>query len=474
VRKFPPWPLLMLCWPAAGALAAPGATVPETEERVDRFISAEMRRSRIPGMAVAVLKDSRILVAKGYGLANVEHNVPVTRATLFQSGSMGKQFTATAVMMLAAAGKLSLDDPIDRFFAPAPEHWQRITVRHLLSHTSGLPENLPDLDLRRDYTEDQFLDIAKATPPASAPGERWSYSNLGYVTLGILVRKVSGVFYGDYLADTVFKPLGMRTARVISEADIVPHRAAGYRLSGGELKNQAWVSPSVNTTADGSLYLSLDDMLAWEAALGSGRPLGPQGLEQVWTPARLANGAATPYGFGWFVVDRAGRRILFHGGGWQGFKGFIARFPDDRLTIIFFANQWSANEWRIARGLASLFIPELAFAGPEPVADAEPATTALARKVLRQLASGEPDPELFTPAGRAELTVDRVAAFRKRLEALTLPPALIASIEPVGRQDAAGMRSHLYAITDLAATDIFELRLASDGKIAGIDIRPAR
>jgi CubicO group peptidase (beta-lactamase class C family) len=278
-----------------------------------------MRRARIPGMAVAVVKDSRVLMAKGYGLANVEHGVPVTRETVFQSGSIGKPFAATAVMLLAEEGKLSLDDPIDRFFASAPESWKRITVRHLLSHTSGLQDYPDDYDLRRDYTEDEQLAMVQKSPLAFGPGERWSYSNLGYVTLGALIRRVSGQFYGDYLAERIFRPLGMATARVISEADIVPNRAAGYRLAGGELKNQVWVSPAVNTTADGSLYLSLDDMLKWEAGLAAGRPLAGPGLERMWSPARLAGGNEARYGHGWFTMRAGPRRVVFHGGAWQGF-----------------------------------------------------------------------------------------------------------------------------------------------------------
>jgi CubicO group peptidase (beta-lactamase class C family) len=206
---------------------APMAAGDDRVARVEAFVVAEMHRSRIPGLALAVVKDSRVLIAKGYGLANVEHHVPVTPSTVFQSGSLAKQFAATAVMLLAEDGKLPLDDPVGRFFAAVPQSWNGMTVRHLLSHTSGLQDYPDDFDLRRDYTEDEMLAMVKAAPLAFAPGERWSYSNLGYVTLGILIRKVSGQFYGDYLTERIFKPLGMTTARVISESDIVPNRAAG-------------------------------------------------------------------------------------------------------------------------------------------------------------------------------------------------------------------------------------------------------
>src|SRR5262245_42131283 len=218
---------------------------------VDAYIQAEMRQAKIPGVSIAVIKDGRIVLAKGYGLANVEHQVPVKPETIFQSGSMGKQFTSALVMMLAERGRLSLDDKLGKFFPEGPEAWRNITIRHLLTHTGGTTDYPPDFDMRRDYTEAELLRRAAAIPLAFRPGEKWSYSNLGYLTLGLVVSKVTGKFYGDLLQELIFKPLEMTTARVISEADIVPNRAAGYQMGpGGQLRNQNWVSPTMNTTAD--------------------------------------------------------------------------------------------------------------------------------------------------------------------------------------------------------------------------------
>src|SRR4029079_13173413 len=189
----------------------------------------------------------------------------------------------------------------------------------------------------------------------------------------------------------------------------------------------------------------------WQAALASGRPIGADRLEQMWSPARLEDCTRAPYGFGWFPVVRGGRRIVFHGGAWQGFKGFIARFPDERLAVIILANLWDTNEWSITRTLASVFIPELALPLPEPVPDTEPAVTALARKALRQIAAGSPDPALFTPDAGAALTPERVTALRARLGPLALPPAQIAALELIGRSEAQGARTYRYALTDLTA-----------------------
>jgi CubicO group peptidase (beta-lactamase class C family) len=327
--------------------------------RVDEYIQAEMKAQQIPGLSLAVVKNGEIVIAKGYGLANVEHQVPVKPETIFQSGSMGKQFTATAVMMLVEEGKLSLDDKITKFFPDGPQAWQNITVRHLLTHTSGLGDYPEDFDLRRDYTEDELVQRIKTTPMAFQPGEKWSYSNLAYVMLGVLIHKVSGKFYGDFLQERVFKPLGMTTARVISEADIVPNRAAGYRMVNGELKNQEWVSPTLNTTADGALYLTVYDLAKWDASLYTDKLLKRSSLEQMWTPVKLNDGKTYPYGFGWALNVVRGHRLIEHGGSWQGFKSQISRYVDDKLTIVVFANQARANPAKIAHGVAAIFDPQL-------------------------------------------------------------------------------------------------------------------
>ncbi len=327
--------------------------------RVDDFIRGEMLSQHIPGLSLVVDKDGQITLAKGYGLANVELEVPVKPETVFQSGSVGKQFTATAVMMLVEEGKIDLEDRVSKYFTNAPAAWADIRVRHLLTHTSGLGDYPKDFDFRRDYTEDELLTHLMKTPLAFQPGEKWSYSNVGYATLGILIGKVTGRFYGEFLKDRIFIPLGMTTARIISEADIVPNRASGYRLVKGELMNQTWVSPTMNSTADGSLYLTVYDMAKWDAALYGDKLVKKTSLDQMWTPVTLNDGKTHPYGFGWFVVDVRGHRLIHHGGSWQGFHCGIQRFVDDKLTVIAFDNLAGSNLEKIIRGVAAIYNPEL-------------------------------------------------------------------------------------------------------------------
>ena len=342
-------------------LLAAASSASAQADKVDEYVRAQMREQKIPGLSVAVVRNGEIIHAKGYGVSNLELNVAATPETIYQSGSVGKQFTATLVMMLVEEGKLSLDDPISKYFDGAPAIWKDIRVRHLLTHTSGLSNALYDkINMRQDYTEDEMVQQIAAIPLDFQPGEKWSYSNPGYVMLGILVHKVTGKFYGDVLREKIFGPLGMTTARIISEADIVPNRAAGYRLENGDIKNQEWVSPTLNTTADGAIYLTVLDMAKWDAALYTEKLLKRSSLDRMWTPVKLNDGKAEPYGFGWQLGETRGHRLIEHGGAWQGFTAYIKRSVDDKLTVIVMTNLANGRPGKIANGIAGIYVPEIA------------------------------------------------------------------------------------------------------------------
>jgi CubicO group peptidase (beta-lactamase class C family) len=325
---------------------------------VDNYVRAEMTKQRIPGLALLVARRGQVIRAQGYGLANVELQVPVKPETIFQSGSVGKQFTATAVMMLVEEGKIGLGDPLTKYFPDAPPSWKKVTIRELLSHTAGFTDYPKGFDMRRDYTEAAQLKIVESIPLAFPPGTSWSYSNLGFLTLGILIHKVTGEFYGDFLQEHIFQPLDMQTTRIISESDIVPNRSAGYRLVKGELKNQEWVSPTVNTTADGSLYFSIMDLAKWDAALYTEKLLKRSSLDEMWTVAKLNNGQPNSghYGFGWFVVTKNGHRVVEHEGAWQGFETQISRYLDDKLTVVVLTNLDDAKPEVFADRVAEMYL----------------------------------------------------------------------------------------------------------------------
>ena len=446
--------------------AAAGAQV--SQDRIDEFVRAEMQRQRVPGVAVAIVSKGELFAAKGYGYSNVEHRVPVTSETIFQSGSLGKQFTSALVMTLVEEGKLGLEDSITRYFPDAPESWRSIRVRHLLTHTSGIPDYTEqDMDFRRDYTEDDLTKMAYGLTLEFEPGSRWNYSNTGYVMLGILVHKVSGRFYGDLLKERVFAPLGMKTARIITEEDIVPNRAAGYRFVKGELKNQEWVAPMINTTADGSLYLTVLDMVAWDRGLRAKAILKPEGWARVFSPVALNSGKTYPYGFGWSVADEGGQATQQHGGAWQGFQTYIARYLGDDLTIIAFANLAGANTGRFVEGLAAMFDPKLARVEPSPIADNEPAVAARLREILNAAAAGELSKKDFAYV-RAGFFPDVAARYQALLHPLGAPRKL----ELLERRELGDDRIYLYHATFEERTFVVQLGLAPGDKISQFSVRP--
>jgi CubicO group peptidase (beta-lactamase class C family) len=331
-------------------VAAPSNSI---DERIDRFVREEMAGQQIPGTAVAVIKNGITLRAEGYGVANIEHCAPTQRESVFQSGSMGKQFTAAAIMLLVERGKLGLDDPIARYL-PSPARWGSITVRHLLTHTSGLPDDETVLTLRRDYTENEIALFTASLPRRYRPGRHFQYSNLGYALLGMIIRRVSGQFHGDFLRENIFMPAGMDTTRIISEADIVPGRVAGYRLVAKQIKHQEWVAPSHNTMGDGGFHVTLLDLIAWERLVRTRALLSAESWSKIFQPATLSTGRKTAYGFAWELERQGEKDIHYHDGSWQGFETLLIRYVDDDLSVIVLANLADAELRLLADGIAAI------------------------------------------------------------------------------------------------------------------------
>lgn len=322
---------------------------------VDDIVNAEMARQRIPGAAIAVVKDGKIVKQAGYGMANLEHQVAVTPDTVFQSGSMGKQFTAALVLLLADDGKLGLDDPISRHLPATPPAWKKITVRHLLNHTSGLRDPDDIIKLNQNYTDAQLQRAGSGLPLQWAPGTKWAYSNFGYQLLGIICTRVGGKHYGEQLRERLFAPTGMQ-ARIISERDIVPHRAAGYDVIDGAYKNQEWVSPTLNTTADGSLYLTVRDLAKWHIALDGEQPLGASLKRAMWTSTALKDGSTKAYGFGWETSPTLGRASVWHDGAWQGFTTQGTRFVDEKLAVVVLTNRSETDIGKLLELVAAHYL----------------------------------------------------------------------------------------------------------------------
>ena len=305
-------------------------------------------------MAVAVVKNGKVVVAKGYGLANLEHQIPVTTDGIFQSGSVGKQFTAAAIMLLAERRKLRLDDTIARYLPRTKARWGSITLRHLLTHTSGIPDYEEEVDDQRNFSERQLTELVGLLPGRSPPGQRFEYSNSGYLLLGVIIRAATGRSHADYIRETIFEPIGMATARIVSDAEIVPNRVAGYRMARGRILNQEWVSPTFTQTADGCFHLSINDLLAWDRAVRARALLQPDSWSQIFTPVVLNSGKRYPYGFGWEITRKRGQTVHGHDGSFQGFEAIFTRYIEDEVTIIALANLADVDLSPITEKIAKL------------------------------------------------------------------------------------------------------------------------
>jgi len=406
-------------------------------------------------------------LAKGYCLVDLERSVPATENNAYEIGSMTKQFTATAIMLLVQDGKIALTDPITKYFPSAPASWKGITVRHLLTHTSGIPDYTTDaMDYRKDYTEDDIEKMAFGLTPEFPPGSRWNYSNTGYVLLGIIIHKASGQFYGDVLRDRVFKPLGMRSARIISEADIVPHRAAGYDLVKGELKNQEWVSPTLNTTADGSLYLSLQDYIAWDRGLRAKKILSPESWATIFTPATLTSGKRYPYGFGWSIDTVAGKLRIHHGGAWQGFETYISRYIGDDMTVIALSNLGPSQPGLIVDGIAAVLDPALAPRLPKPIADREPKVREKLETILAATRDGQLSPNDFAYV-RAGFFPAAAKSYQEMLAGVGKPD----SVTLFERNELGDDRIYLYEVRYGPKVFRVTLGLAPDDRVSVFSLR---
>jgi D-alanyl-D-alanine carboxypeptidase len=343
---------LWLCI-ALWLLVAPAARA----DKVDDYVREQMQKQHIPALSVAVIKDGRLVKAKGYGFANLEHKVPARPDTVYKIASVSKQLIAAGILLLAQDGKMSVDDPVSKHLEGTPESWSGITVRHLLTHTSGIVREAPGFDYQKVQPDAEVVKTAYPLPLQFAPGEKYQYCNVGYFALAEIIRKVSGKPWPDFLSERVFSPLGMTSSRATTTIEIVPNRASGYAWTGGEQRNTP-DGPAVRPS--GAFLSTVLDMAKWDAALRTDALFRSSTREQMWSPVRLNNGTTYPYGFGWSLDAYQGHKQIHHGGAQPGFRSEYARFPDDGVSVIVLTNQDGARPAEIARGVAGFYIPALA------------------------------------------------------------------------------------------------------------------
>jgi D-alanyl-D-alanine carboxypeptidase len=443
-------------------------------DAVDDSVRSEMKSQSIPGLALGIVRHGRLVKGEGYGIADLDNDVPVTIDTVFEVASITKQFTATLIMMLVEQGRLRLEDKVNGFLADPPEAWRDITIDQLLTHTAGLAplgDDFRSMVWTTSVKTASLYAAAKADAMSSAPGEKYVYSDVGYFLLGMVIEKVTGQRYQDALAQRILNPLGMTSSRMLDHRRPLKHLARGYTL----YTNPATAAPEtvnirrvidVELASHFGLFSTVKDLVKWDAALYTDRLLKPSSLERMWTPARLNDGSRTDYGFGWELSARRGHKIVGH----SGITGtYILRVPDVALTVVVLTNlgRWASQPSRgaqarkIALETAELVEPGLRLT---PMADPAPELTRKLQALFVGLASGKLDGDLVSPAMAKEFAGERdgIMGFFARLGPLR-------SMELVDRSEASDGLALRYRLVCEKDSALFFVQVNRLGIVVRVD-----
>lgn len=458
----------------ARAQTAPVPAPPASSqaEAVDAAVQKTMQARQVPGVSVAVVKDGTVVVAKGYGVSDVEKSIKATEHTVYQLASVTKPFTAMAVLMLAEDGKLSLDGKITDILPGLPAAWAPVTVRHLLSHTSGIKSYTDVFGEQkvadsRVFTSAEILALVKDAPLQFAPGEKYAYCNTGYYLLGMIIEKVSGKPYATVLAERIFRPLGMTATSLDDHADARPVRAKGYATRNGETTPAEHTHPSQPFSA-GALVSTVADLATWDIALTGRKLLKPASYEAMWTPMRLNDGRPSTYGLGWQVEPFRTRPRQGHGGGISGFSTFLARYPEDRVTVVVLTNQGGGAAGAIANNVAAIYVAALRENAPKPIADPNPTLTGHLKTVITAAAAGSTNPEWLTTEFQAFMLPDRI----KQGPQMMGRHGALQAFELLEDTQRDGRQIRVYRATFGTTAMRVQFSLTPEGRIAGLGISP--
>jgi CubicO group peptidase (beta-lactamase class C family) len=337
-------------------------------ERVEEFIGIKMTEQHIPGLSIAVIRDRKILKMQGYGVADIATGTPATAETVYKIASVSKQFIASAIMLLHQEGKINLDAPVNSFCDSFPPLWKQITIRHLLTHTSGLVRDIPGYSPVKVRSNTEAIRQLFNVPLQFVPGEKYQYSNAGYCILAEIVQRLSGMPWDDFIRDHIFIPAGMSQTRTTTEAEIIPFRANGYKPTATGFEK---VGPQLVVRPSGAFLSSVIDLARWDSVLYTKSILTNESKQLMWTPVTLNNGKTYSYGFGWTLGSIRGHQRVMHNGSLPGFKSGFLRYPKDHLTVIVLTNSTDAVPLDIALKIAGFYMPVLeplpkAAAAPDP------------------------------------------------------------------------------------------------------------
>ncbi|MBK9163180.1 MAG: beta-lactamase family protein [Acidobacteria bacterium] len=432
-------------------------------DAVDRIVRERMQERNIPGAAVAVIRNGKVEKVKGYGLASLEFQAPVSPDSVFEIGSVSKQMTAAGILLLVQDGKVGLDEKISVYLPGTPESWKSVTVRHLLSHTSGIKNytGLSGFELSRRLSAEQFIAQLSPLPLEFESGERYTYSNSGYNLLAHIIERQSGKKYLDFMRERIFRPLGMNRTGERDPQFIIPLRASGY-----EWRIDRYTGRDGNLTdlmGAGSITSTIEDMIKWERALRGDAFLRPETKREMWTPFTFNNGERSAYGLGWRISDVRGHKLIGHTGQTAGFGAAIFRYVDSNITVIVLTNLGELGMGSlIATSIAKDFIPTLSLKNIRLANGDDEKRNAFLLEALRARIANRPDASMLTPeilraitSPRAKAANDRIAKFGE-----------VRKLRFIGTETVENKSIYRYVADADRRLMLWRFSLDSDGRIS--------
>ena len=452
--------------------------------KIDSYVMQQQQATMTPGVGVGIIKNDKVLLAKGYGLSNVELATYTDANSVFQLLSISKQFVAAGIMFMAESGKISLDQSIIFYLTDVPSSWKNITVRNLLNHTSGIID-LTDIypfyeQIREDASPQQLLEPVYKEQLLFPPGTQWRYSNSNYFLLGLIIEKISGKKLQDFLKENIFQPLGMTATRMNDATDVIPYRVSGYNWIGSDaekipamisgyhgiknvLQNAIYISPT-RVWAAGGVVSTINDLIKWDSALHNNLLLKKESYLQMISPGKLSSGVETNYGFGNELFEIHGHKIAGHQGGGMAFNTAFLQFINDDITVIVLGNQTTCPSKQMAIHIASFLVHDLNYsvASNKSIKESKQITE-LFKSVLLNARNGKVQSELF--ASEAQETAKFIS--RAGPDFLNSKGAL-KSINLVDEKIENGKRSYTYQTIFEKATLLWKFELTTDNKILNL------
>ena len=436
-------------------------------DNVDDYVRSQMAERHVPGAAVAVMRNGRVVKMKGYGLASLEFDVPVTADTVFEIGSVSKQMTAAAIMLLVEDGRVSLDEKISQYLPGTPEAWKDVTVRHLLTHSSGIKSytSLDGFELSRRLKVTDFIKQLSPHPLEYTPGERNIYSNSGFNLLAFIVEARSGMKYLEFMRSRIFTPLGMTKTTDRDPQFIVKNRANGYEWESTHFGGRD--ASLTDLTGAGSIVSTIGDMVKWDTALHGTSFLKPSSRAEIWKKFVFNSGKESPYGFGWRISDIRGHKLIGHTGQTAGFSSANYRYVGNGIAVIVLTNNGASGVGGlIAAGVAKHYIPSMSIKAMKVVASADAAPAQKVMSALTARLANKPDGTLMTAQLVQSLSTQRAKDVNDRIAAF----GAAKKLELVGVEKSDGKDYYLYRVDAGRRLFLWRLTFDADGKISEMNL----